>query len=50
MTPKRKEIERDQQWDEPKAEMSVIDPDFDDPDQADAEFTAWRWPDRERSE
>ncbi|GMO43389.1 hypothetical protein BwSF12_47280 [Bradyrhizobium ottawaense] len=28
----------------------VIDPDFDDPDQADAEFTAWRWPDRERSE
>lgn len=50
MTPKRREPKSDRQSDEPTPEMSVIDQDFDDLDLADAEFTAWRWPDRKHSE
>lgn len=42
------EPQRDQ-GNEPRhlpGDMLTLVPDFDEPDQADAEFTAWRWPER----
>lgn len=34
----------------PPGDAMTLDPDFDELDGADAEWCAWRWPDRERSE
>ncbi|MBH5369908.1 hypothetical protein HZZ16_17445 [Bradyrhizobium sp. CNPSo 4016] len=30
----------------PKIASDVVDPDFDQSDEAEAEFTRWRWPER----
>lgn len=51
MTPKQKR-QPDQRNEQPQrpGDMLTLDPDFDDLDQANAEFCTWRFPDRERGE
>ncbi len=45
--PKQRKVEREPSPPlRPVCDMLTLDPDFDEPDQADAEFTAWRWPER----
>jgi hypothetical protein len=48
MTPKqaRRRRERTDDTNTLAPEMSTLDPDFDDSTDVDAEFAAWRWPER----
>ncbi|MEY9184996.1 hypothetical protein [Bradyrhizobium sp. USDA 313] len=43
-TPKGKETKRHEQSPSPPGEM--LDAEFDELNEADAEFTSWRWPER----
>lgn len=44
---KQQRDHRAEQRPEPTIDTLTLDPDFDETDQADAEFTAWRWPERD---
>lgn len=44
---KQQRDERTEKRPEPSGDTLTLDPDFDETDQADAEFTAWRWPERD---